>query len=248
MSDKQDTPQNPMEYIRKRQQANRRGPLMLGIAGLLLIIGLGALIFWFVGPSSPNFFSGLFATDTPTPTNTATVTLTPTPTNTSTVTPTETATPTITITPTIPGPFSYTVVEGDSCFAIAAKYKVDLLLLITINNLDPSCPIRIGDKLTIPGTDTTLPTDTPLPTNMRTGAKIEYTIQTGDTLGLIALKFNSTIEAIKEENKIDNENAILVGQKLIIPVNLVTAVPTATITPTGAPTTGGPTATSTRAP
>lgn len=231
MTDKQETPQNVIESYRKRQQSAKRAPLVLGIAAFLLIVGAGAVIFWFLGTDRPAL--SIFATDTPTPTNTATVTPTATATNTPTVTPTETATPTVTITPTIPGPFTYQVVEGDSCFAIAAKFNIDLLLLITINNLDPACPIRVGDTLTIPGPDTQLPTETPLPENLRRGTIIEYRVQAGDTLGIIALKFNSTIEAIKEENEIDNENDILVGQLLRIPVNLVTPVPTATITPTG---------------
>jgi LysM repeat protein len=54
----------------------------------------------------------------------------------------------------------------------------------------------------------------------------------GDSLLSIALQFNSTVEAIKTENKIENENEIFVGQVLVVPVNLVTPVPTATITPT----------------
>ncbi len=235
MSDKQENPQNVIDSYRKRQQAAKRAPLVLGAAALLLIVGAGALIFWLIGPNRPSFNLSLFATDTPTPTSTATVTLTPTPTNTATVTPTVTASPTITVTPTVAGPFTYQVLEGDSCFAIAVKFKVDLLLLITINNLDPACPIRIGDKLTIPGPDTSLPTQTELPSNIRPGTKIEYIVQTGDTVGSIALRFNSTVESIKEENKITNENDILVGQKLIILVNLVTAVPTATPAPSATP-------------
>ena len=243
MSDKQENPQNVIDSYRKRQQNAKRAPLIMGIAGLLLIIGLGALIFWLVGPNRPSF--SLFATDTPTPTETATVTPTLTPTMTFTVTPTETSTPTVTVTPTIAGPFIYTVVEGDSCFAIAAKFKIDLLLLITINNLDPACPINVGQKLTIPGPDTSLPTSTPVPSNLRPGTKIEYVVQTGDTLGSIALKFNTTVDAIMKENKITNENAILVGQKLIIPVNLVTAVPTSTTGPTATGTPAGQAATAT---
>lgn len=253
MTDKQENPQKTIETFQKRQQAAKRAPIVLGIAALLLIIGAAALIFWLIGPNRPSFQIGLFATDTPTPTDTATATLTPTPTDTPTVTPTQTETPTVTLTPTIAGPFVYEVVEGDTCYGIAAKFQVDLLLLITINNLDPACPIQIGDKLTIPGPDTSLPTSTPLPSNLRPGTKIDYVVVTGDTLGSIALKFNSTVDAIKEENGITNENEILVGRVLVIPVNLVTAVPTATTAPTGtstpvgqaAPTTSPATATAT---
>jgi LysM repeat protein len=245
MSDKQENPQNVIDSYRKRQQTAKKAPLVMAIAAFLLIVGAGVLIFWLVGPNRPALNIKLFATDTPTPTETATITPTATSTSTPTMTPTETATPTVTVTPTVAGPFIYQVVEGDSCWAIAVKFKVDPLLLITINNLDPTCPIQVGGKLTIPGPDTSLPTATEIPANLRPGTKIEYTVQTGDTLGSIALAFNSTVEAIMKESKITNENAILVGQKLTVPVNLVTAVPTATQTPTGAPSQPGqqPTAT-----
>jgi LysM repeat protein len=125
------------------------------------------------------------------------------------------------------------VEENDTLWSISTKFQVDLLVLLTVNNLDPANPnIRVGDKLIIPGKDTALPSPTPLPTGIRKGTKIDYQVQLGDSLISIAIKFNSTTEDIKKENKIDNENQIYVGQKLVIPVNLVTAVPTATITPT----------------
>jgi spore germination protein len=125
------------------------------------------------------------------------------------------------------------VEDGDSLWSIAQEFSVDLLVLITVNNLDPANPtIRVGDKLIIPGPDAALPSPTPLPTDIRRGTKIEYQVQLGDSLLSIALQFNSTVEEIKAENEIENENEIFVGQKLIIPVNIVTPVPTATITPT----------------
>jgi LysM repeat protein len=102
---------------------------------------------------------------------------------------------------------------------------------MTVNNLDPAAPnLRVGDKLIIPGVETQLPSATPLPTDIRRGTKIEYQVLLGDSLLSIAIKFNSTVEAIKEENEIENENEIFVGQILTIPVNLVTPVPTATNT------------------
>jgi LysM repeat protein len=231
MSDK-DNPQDVIEaYRKKRQQRSQRVMILFIGAAVLLIGGFTVVIIWLTGDGGPSI--SLFATDTPTPTATFTVTPTFTPTNTPTVTPTETATPTITVTPTQAGPFIYEVIEGDSCWGIALKFQVDPLLLITINNLDPTCPIRIGDKLTIPGSDTTLPSGTPVPSNLPRGTEIEYRVQTGDTLGSIAVAFNSTVDAIKEANDIENENEILVGMLLTVPVNLVTPVPTNTPTSTG---------------
>ncbi len=232
MSDKESA-QNVIEAYRKKQQAARKAPVLFGVTAVLIIAGAALLIFWLFGSGVPKLSIGLFATDTPTQTNTAT----PTATLTSSPTAIDTPTPTDTLTPTLPptqsGPFVYQVEDGDNAWSIAQEFNVDLLVLITVNNLDPEDPtIRVGDKLIIPAPDTKLPSATPLPDNLSRGTKISYNVQLGDSLLAIANQFNSTIESIKEENDIENENEIFPGQVLIILVNLVTPVPTSTITPT----------------
>ncbi|MEW5869914.1 MAG: protein kinase [Chloroflexota bacterium] len=152
-----------------------------------------------------------------TPGPSTTISLTPPPSN--------------TLTPSPSGPFEYRVQEGDNLWSIAQKFNVDFLVLITVNNLDPVSPsINVGDVLIIPAPETQLPTATPLPTGLPGGTKINYQVQLGDSLPSIAVKFNSTTEAIKKENKIENENQIFVGQLLIVPVNLVTPIPSPTRT------------------
>jgi LysM repeat protein len=225
---------NVIDSYRKRQQSARKAPLILGIAALLLVVGAGVLIFWLVNPQTFSF--SLFPTATATPTETGTPTSTSTHTPLPTDTATITQTPTETLTPTASGPFAYSVVEGDTLSGIAGKFNVDLLLLIAINNLDSTNPIiRIGDQITIPGPDTELPTATPLPTGLRRGTKIDYMVLEGDSLAIIADKFNSTVDDIIKENKLTDPNNIFVGQVLVVPVNLVTPVPTniPTVTPSG---------------
>jgi LysM repeat protein len=230
MTDKESA-QNVIEAYRKRQQKARQAPLIIGLAAIFVVAGAALLIYWLLGSNRPAI--SLFATDTPTPTETFTPTNTATTTSTSTVTSTATVAPSETPVPTQSGPFIYQVEEGDTLWSIAQEFKVDLLVLLTVNNLDPANPnIRTGDKLIIPGPDAALPSPTPLPSNISRGTKIEYQVQLGDSLLSIALQFNSTVEEIKKENEIDNENEIFVGQKLTIPVNIVTPVPTSTITPT----------------
>lgn len=251
MSDK-DSAQNVIDSYRRRQQKAKKAPLIMGASALLLVVGAAVLIYWLMGPDKLSF--SLFPTATSTPTETGTPTATATETPLPTDTPTITLTPTETATPTASGPFAYTVVEGDTLSAIADKYDVDLLLLIAINNLDSANPIiRVGDQLTIPGPDTLMPSATPLPPNLGRGTKIEYVVQLGDTLALIAEKFNSVVDTILEENDITDPNTIFVGQKLIVPVNLVTPVPatppTATLGPGTAPAaTATPTASTTPRP
>lgn len=247
MSDKE-SPQNVIEaYKKKRARAQRAPIIVLVVAGLLLVAGAAIIIFWAMNPGKPALPSiSLFASETPTPTNTFTPTATATATATFTVTPSPTNTeipPTETATPTQSGPFIYKVEDGDTCWGIAQKFEVDLVLLIVVNNLDSNCIISPGQNLTIPAADTELPTATAVPTGLARGQKIEYIVQVGDTLGAIALRFNSTVEAIRKENNLADTDEITPGQKLIVPVNLVTAVPTNTpVPPTSTPDPRTPTA------
>jgi LysM repeat protein len=69
---------------------------------------------------------------------------------------------------------------------------------------------------------------------------ITYVVRPGDTLTWIAVRYNTTVNAIVELNNIRNPNLIYPGQRLLIPVGgtaqVVPAVPTAIVIPT---TTGG---------
>jgi LysM repeat protein len=206
--------------------------IVLGIAAALLVIGAAILIFWLTGAEFPT--ASLLATDTPTPTETLTPSPVP-PTATASTTPTQ-APPTDTLeptlTPTLSGPVIYVAQEGDSLSSIADRFQIDILVLLELNrerlNLDPGNPIiRVGDEVLIPAPNTELPTSTPLPEGLPRGTRIEYMVRPGDTLELIALEFNSTVEDILEENEdLEDPNAIFVGQILTIRVNLVTPVPT----------------------
>lgn len=243
-------PSSMISAYKKRQQM---GPFVVGILAILLVaIGLVVLVIWLTGSDAPKMEFNLFATETPTPT----LTFTPTSTNTRTSTPTETATPTITFTPTPSAPFEYTVEDGDFLFSIIEKFNLGdngLALLMLLNPYVPDEPngnvgidpttlsVFVGQKITIPNPGMALPTATPVPLEtLRRGEKINYTVQTGDTIAGIAFKFNSTSEEILKENGLTDANLIYVGQILVIPVNLVTPVntlaPTVTLGPTITPT------------
>lgn len=169
----------------------------------------------------------LFTTQTPT------ATFTPTP-----VIPTATLfvptdTPTLTLTPTRSGPLDYTVVEGDTLFGIADIYGVDVQTLFAYNNLT-SGNLAVGQKIIIPppGFKIVLPTATPIPTGLKPGTYIEYAIQPGDVLGLIAEKFGARLVDVMIVNGITDANNIQVGQVIKIPYNSLTGTP---ITPTRTP-------------
>ncbi len=232
---RKDSPQSVIDSYRRRQQM---APYFMGgLALLLVLVGIIILVVWFTnsGKSSVGGVA-LFASPTPTVTNTATATpVTPTATAPNTPTVTVTSTATQTLTPS--GPFEYTVQDGDTCWDIAAKHKVDLSVLLALNNLDTNCALAPGAKILIPQAGLELPTKTAIPNNV-TG-KTDYIVESGDTLALIALRFNTTVDAIVKENKLQDVNKISVGDKLVIPVNIIT--PTATKAPTRTVTPGGPT-------
>jgi LysM repeat protein len=223
-------PSNLISSYRKKQQT---GPLIVG-ALAILVVAVGALFLymWFTGPNAPQI--SLFASETPTPTNTATKTNTPVPTDTATVT----STATETLIPTPDKPFEYTVQENDSLFSISDHFALGdngILMLLFLNpDVEKNNGIvQVGQKILIPNPDFELPTATPIPSDLPPGTRISYTVQSGDTLDSIANKFNSTVADIQKENKIEDPNAIFVGQVLIIRVNLVT--PTITSAPTITP-------------
>lgn len=234
--------QSVISSYRKRQKS---GPMLLRIlAGLLILAGLVIVVIWAIGQSGEGGGIKLFSTKTPTPTETPTNTPVPptlTPTNTATIT----NTPTITLTPTASAPFEYIVQEDDNCTTIAEKFDADLEVLLFLNNLDSFCLIQVGNTILIPAPGQQLPTSTPLPTDTIPGTVIDYTVRPADSLTSLAIEFRSTVERIITETNrlrrsldlepITEETALLVGDKLRIPVWIVTAVPTATNTRTFTP-------------
>ncbi|PWB71612.1 MAG: hypothetical protein C3F07_13590 [Anaerolineales bacterium] len=223
---------NVIKSYRKRRL--QRGPfLVYGAVGLVILGGI-MLAVWLTGSNKP--LGALFPTETSTPT----LTLTPTNTVTPSLTSTVTETPTETLTPTPSGPFPYTIVEGDTLPAIAERFNLGddgVLLIIDYNPaiLEQGGIYYVGQTITIPPPGTTRATSTPIPADLPRGTRIEYSVLPGDTLAGIAAKFNSLTEDIITVNKIEDANALNVGDVLQIPVNLVTA--TATLPPTSTPVT-----------
>ena len=167
------------------------------------------------------------------PTLTPTATFTPTP-----IIPTATLfvptdTPTITPTATRSGPITYTVVSGDTLFGIADAYGVDIQTLIAFNNLT-SPDLSVGQEIVIPppGLVIEIPTATPIPTGLRPGTVISYTVQTGDVLSVIAERFGARLDDVMTINGITDPNNIQVGVTIKIPYNSLTGTP---ITPTRTP-------------
>ncbi len=192
-----------------------------GLAVLLVLIGIAIIVMWLTGG---NFAFNPFSKE---PTSTATMPPTPVISPTATFAPTETPTPTVTVSPTPSGPFEYEVKELDNCWELSEKFDVDLETLLAINNFTGgACPIYPGLKIKIPAPGTTLPTSTAIPPDTKSGTKITYKIQSGDSLQSIASKFNTTIDDILRQNKFDDPNNITPGLEIVIRWGIVTPTPT----------------------
>lgn len=102
----------------------------------------------------------------------------------------------------------YVVEPGDTLSSVARRFGVTAESLIELN--EPPYPDRLtpGQALLIPS-DEDGPPEPP--------EQQRYTVQPGDTLWSIALRFGTTVEAIAQLNNISNPNLIFPGQVLLIP-------------------------------
>jgi LysM repeat protein len=227
------TIKNTIETYRKRR--NQLTPLLIGIVAILLVVVGIVIVVTSLGGKAGSW--NPFASKTPTPTITYTATDTPTQTDTPTITPT----PTITGTATPSAPWEYVVKQGETLTTIIKDNNLGDNALINILILNPGLNpdlIKAGQKIILPPPNYPIVTPTPIPTGLAAGTRIKYLVMPNDSLGGIAAKFNTTVDAIVKltDNKAVLPNGVSSvihpGQVLTIPVNLVahSATPSATRT------------------
>lgn len=131
---------------------------------------------------------------------------------------------------------SYTVRQGDTLYKIAVRFKLTVKQLADANKVTNPALIYAGQTLQIPGTAPANPTATaPSPTAQPTTVPQpsgSYTVQRGDTLFKIAVRFNTTTAKLISLNSLSNPNVIYVGQTLKVPSNESAVAPTSAPTNT----------------
>ncbi len=107
------------------------------------------------------------------------------------------------------GSFSYTIKAGDTLYSLARTYNTTVDAILQLNpGLDPN-NLQVGRIICIPSV-------TPPPTTCPAGS-FSYTIKAGDTLYSLAIRYNTTVDAILQLNPGINPNALQIGQQICIP-------------------------------
>jgi LysM repeat protein len=117
------------------------------------------------------------------------------------------------------GRIVHEVQQGQTAWAIAAVYGVDLDEMLRINNLTRPVVLRPGDKIIVRLGEGETPPPTPTPIT-------EYTIQEGQTIWEVAVTHGLTVDQLLEYNGLTRQDVILPGTVLrLIPPEENAATP-----------------------
>jgi LysM repeat protein len=168
-------------------------------------------------PSTPS--SGLTTVTAPAEGGTRTVQATPIPVGGSTSTTATAPQPVVVSTSAASGTgqsFIYTVVAGDTLAVIASRFNTTPEGIVQLNGLKDANVLALGQQLKIPGKASSAGTGSTSGTG--TGAATStYTVQAGDTLGKIAVRYGTTVAALLQLNGLSNPDVLAIGQKLKVP-------------------------------
>jgi len=119
------------------------------------------------------------------------------------------------------GYFIYIIARGDTLKGLATRFATTVEALLAANkDITNANVIYEGQRITVYSSPSTPAPTTPPPAGGQT-----YYVQKGDTLRIIAAKFNTTVDAILKFNtNITNPNVIYVGQAITLPGGLSTYI------------------------
>ncbi len=119
------------------------------------------------------------------------------------------------------GSSTYIVAPGDTLKVIAVRYGISMGMLASMNDIYNYNLIYVGQILNVPGSGYSpapapyIPPPPPAPVYTGSG----YTIRSGDTLRIIAYRYNTTVTDILSVNpQITTPSLIYVGQWIALPV------------------------------
>jgi len=110
-------------------------------------------------------------------------------------------------------PGQHIVQAGENLFRIALRYGTTVDAIAQANGITNAALIYVGQVLTIPSGAVVPPQQPP------SGGEVSHTVQPGENLFRIALRYNYDQYYIARYNGIGNPSLIYVGQVIRIPVN-----------------------------
>lgn len=105
---------------------------------------------------------------------------------------------------------THQVRTGQSLWTIARDYRVSIADLAAWNDLDPQRPLQVGQTLTI-ATPTTVSTNA-----SASHRQIQHQVKTGESLWLIAQRYDVSINELRRWNKLSQNAVIQPGQTLVL--------------------------------
>jgi len=117
----------------------------------------------------------------------------------------------------------YVVHLGDTLGDIAAGHGVSVAALVRANGLDNPDMLYAGQRLVIPGGATSSSSQSGSSSSASSGSSSSssgsgyYTVKSGDTLGKIAARYNTSAAAIARTNGLTSPDVIYTGMRLRIP-------------------------------
>ena len=112
----------------------------------------------------------------------------------------------------------YVVRSGDTLWDISRHYGVSVRQLSAWNDLNAHSVLRPGKKLNLWLSENTKNTAQAIPVNYNAESEpvITYTVKKGDSLWLIARRFQTSVAQLGSLNNLDNKKYLHPGQKLLI--------------------------------
>jgi LysM repeat protein len=128
---------------------------------------------------------------------------------------------------------TYKVVANDSLWKVAKKHGLGVEDLAKANNLKPNSPLKVGQKLIIPGKQVAAASTSGAAG--ASGGNRNYTVKAGESLGAIAHKHGTTIAAIRALNPQIKNDTVRAGQDIVLPGSAQGTAPAASTAPAEKP-------------